>query len=208
MGTIENPINESKGCGGVMRTAPVGLVFGRDVAFLEGARFAAMTHGHPSGYLSAGSLAELISWIGEEKKLQEAIAECKKTLVLYEGYEETLEKVELAEKLANDSIRVQDAIAAIGEGWVGEEALAIAVYFAIKFADDFNGGVAAAVNHSGDSDSTGSITGAILGTALGIEAIPTSWLERLEDYNNIVDTASEMFRIFKEHPSEWLHEKD
>ena len=98
MGTIENPINNSKGCGGVMRTAPVGLVFGRDVAFLEGAKYAAMTHGYPSGYLPAGFLAEMISWIVEDIKLQEAIYESKKTLVLYDGYEETLEKVELAEK--------------------------------------------------------------------------------------------------------------
>jgi ADP-ribosylglycohydrolase len=208
MGTIENPINESKGCGGVMRTAPVGLVFGRDVAFLEGARFAAMTHGHPSGYLSAGSLAELISWILEEKELKEAIAECKKTLVLYEDYEETLKKVELADRLSSDSIQVQDAIAAIGEGWVGEEALGIAIYCALKFDDDFKGGVIAAVNHSGDSDSTGSITGAILGTLLGVKAIPTSWLESLENAEDIENIASEMFRIFKEQPSEWLHEKD
>jgi len=129
MGTIENPINNSKGCGGVMRTAPVGLVFGRDVAFLEGAKYAAMTHGHSSGYLPAGFLAELISWVAEEKKLQEAIAESKKTLVLYDDHEETLEKVELAEKLASFKDRVEDAIAAIGEGWVGEEALGIDLSF-------------------------------------------------------------------------------
>jgi ADP-ribosylglycohydrolase len=202
MGMIENPINNSKGCGGVMRTAPVGLVFGRDVAFLEGAKYAAMTHGHPSGYLPAGFLAELISWVAEEKELQEAIAESKKTLVLYDDHEETLEKVELAVKLASGKDGVEDAIAAIGEGWVGEEALGIALYCAIKFAEDFRDGVVAAVNHSGDSDSTGSISGSILGTLLGVEAIPVSWIERMENSDDIEKIASEMFRIFKEQPSD------
>ena len=34
MGTIEEPINDSKGCGGVMRSAPVGLVCPRENAFV------------------------------------------------------------------------------------------------------------------------------------------------------------------------------
>lgn len=64
-GTIENPINNSKGCGGIMRIAPVGLLFHQDPeqAFKTGAELAAMTHGHPSGYLSAGFLAGLIAFI-------------------------------------------------------------------------------------------------------------------------------------------------
>ena len=116
--------------------------------------------------------------------------------------------IHLAKELARRDVRVSDAIQEIGEGWVGEEALAIAVYCSLKFSDNFSSGVTAAVNHSGDSDSTGAITGAILGTLLGYEAIPEEWIDRLENSQEIEDISCEMYRIFKEQPSEWLHEKD
>jgi ADP-ribosylglycohydrolase len=42
-------VNNSKGCGGVMRVAPVGLAVNRDDAFELGSQTAALTHGHSSG---------------------------------------------------------------------------------------------------------------------------------------------------------------
>jgi ADP-ribosylglycohydrolase len=64
--------------------------------------------------------------------------------------------------------------------------------------------VTASVNHSGDSDSTGAITGAVLGTLLGKGAIPEGWIEKLENSQKIEALAEVMYRIFKEQPSEWL----
>ena len=52
-----------------------------------------------------------------------------------------------------------DAVESLGEGWAGDEALAISIYCVLVAGDDFTRGVRLAVNHSGDSDSTGSITG-------------------------------------------------
>lgn len=63
MGTMEKPINDSTGCGGVMRIAHGGLIFDLNNAFKYGCEFAAITHGHPSGYLTAGFLAQTISHI-------------------------------------------------------------------------------------------------------------------------------------------------
>jgi len=197
MGTIEEKINDSKGCGGVMRTAPVGLAFPPDRAFQEGAEYAAITHGHPSGYLTAGFLSGMISYIIEGKTLAEAIDLCIGQLTRYDGYSETLEKIELAQKLSVSQKPPEESIHAIGEGWVGEEALAISLYCSLKFSDNFERGILAAVNHSGDSDSTGSITGAILGTLLGVESIPNRWVENVEDSIKIQKIANDMFRIFK-----------
>ena len=53
------------------------------------------------------------------------------------------------------------------------------------------------VNHSGDSDTTGSITGAILGTLLGVESIPGHWLRDVENSDRIKEIANDMFSIFK-----------
>lgn len=202
MGSIDVPINNSKGCGGVMRVAPAGLVFSGEMAFLEGAKCAAITHGHPSGYLSAGFLAELVSHILTEKMLQESLRLSKETLVKFGGHQETLLSINLAEVLAKKDAPASDAIQEIGEGWVGEEALAISVYCSLKFSSDFRSGVVASVNHSGDSDSTGAITGVILGTLLGVGAIPDGWINRLENSQEIEGIACKMFQIFKEQPSE------
>lgn len=197
MGTIEEKINDSKGCGGVMRTAPVGLAFPSDRAFQEGVEYAAITHGHPSGYLTAGFLSGMISYIIEGKTLAEAIALCVGQLIKYDGHSETLEKIELAQKLSVSQKSIEESIQTIGEGWVGEEALAISVYCSLKFSDNWGRGSLSAVNHSGDSDSTGSITGAILGTLLGVELIPGKWVRNVEESDRIKKIANDMFSIFK-----------
>jgi len=193
MGTIEKELNNSKGCGGVMRTAPAGLAFPSDAAFRRGAEFAAITHGHPSGYLSAGFLAEMIAHIIGGKKLEEAIERSVKTLTTYDGHQETLSFVQRARTLSAGENLVEDSIAAIGEGWVGEEALAIALYCSLKFPRDWKTGTLAAINHSGDSDSTGSITGAILGTLLGVDSIPEKWVRAVENDEELKKIVEELF---------------
>jgi ADP-ribosylglycohydrolase len=197
LGTIENPINDSKGCGGVMRPAPVGLAFDGVRAFRLGAEFAAITHGHPSGYLPAGFLAQLISHLRGGESLSPAIAKSRKTLVGYKGHEETLKAVELALRLAKSQTPIDAAISRLGQGWVGEEALGISLYCSLKFSADFKAGAVAAVNHSGDSDSTGSITGAILGTLLGVAAIPAEWIRKLENSSLISEVAEDLYRVFR-----------
>lgn len=67
----------------------------------------------------------------------------------------------------------------LGQGWAADEALAISVCCALV-TRTFEEGVILAVNHDGDSDSTGSITGQLLGARDGVEAIPREWLEPLE----------------------------
>jgi ADP-ribosylglycohydrolase len=78
------------------------------------------------------------------------------------------------------------------------------VFCALK-ARDFASGVRLAVNHSGDSDSTGSIAGNLLGTALGVEAIPQIWLDRLEARQIIETIADDMQRVltFSSSPMGW-----
>ncbi len=51
--------NNSKGCGGVMRAVPAGLI-GSDRPFELGADVAHLTHDHPNGYLASGFLAAAV----------------------------------------------------------------------------------------------------------------------------------------------------
>ena len=87
----------------------------------------------------------------------------------------------------------RDAIHALGEGWVGDEALAIAVYCALKYPTNMEKALIAAVNHKGDSDSTGAITGNILGAALGIDAIPEKFIDHLELKDTILEVADDLY---------------
>ena len=100
MGTMERPINDSKGCGGVMRVAPIGLACSdAEKAFLMGCESAAITHGHPTGYLSAGFLAALISRVSSGERLMAAISESSEILRKYKDHEECQKAVDEAVEL-------------------------------------------------------------------------------------------------------------
>ena len=180
--------NNSKGCGGVMRVAPAGLLLAQRIAdqdrlareaFTLGAELAALTHGHPGGCLPAGVLAALIALLVREVPLADALGRARQVLVTHPGHEETLAAITAAERLASQGPANHDALVQLGGGWVGEEALAMSLYCALA-ARDFETAIIVAVNHSGDSDSTGAITGNLLGAALGMAPLPARWLEPLE----------------------------
>lgn len=198
MGTTTDSINDSKGCGGVMRIAPVGLAFSdTKKAFSMGCQCAAITHGHPTGYLAAGFLAAVISEIISGASLKQAIEESIRILKLENNYTETMNLVEAAILMADKSVPSPEIIQEIGAGWIAEEALGIGLYCSLVADRDFRKGVLLSVNHSGDSDSTGSITGNILGALYGIEGISDFWIENLELKGLIEETAEDLFNQFQ-----------
>jgi ADP-ribosylglycohydrolase len=180
MGTFKKPINNSKGCGAVMRAAPIGYFFDADQAFDHGCASGAITHGHPLGYLSAGALAYLMSKIFDGEELKSCVSQTIKKLALIPTAEIQVKLLKLAMELSESDQSDIQCILNLGEGWVGEEALAIAVYCSLKYPNDLQKALVASVNHDGDSDSTGSITGNILGATLGMNAIKKDWLQFLE----------------------------
>ncbi len=205
MGTMAAPINDSKGCGGVMRIAPVGLFVREDRVFDMGCEIAATTHGHPSGHLAAGCLASIISTIIAGSSLEEAISEAVRLLEAKPDHEECLEAIDLALACWRDREMEPspETVEHIGAGWVAEEALAISVYCSLAADGNFAKGVRLSVNHSGDSDSTGAITGNILGTLLGRDAIPAGWLEQLQMRNEIEEIARDLLIGFRDDDSWW-----
>ncbi len=200
--------NNSKGCGGVMRVAPVGLFVSRmphgslRQAFEMGTDLAALTHGHPTGSLSAGVLSGLIYMVVRGVSLIDALPAAKWILHECCGHEETLRAVEAAETAALSGDSRIDAIAALGQGWVADEALAVGLYCALT-AESFEDGVVLAVNHDGDSDSTGSIAGNLLGAMLGARAIASGWLDRLELRQVITEIADDLYVYRRWHLSEY-----
>lgn len=174
--------NDSKGCGAVMRMAPVGLFAwstGYQDTFFLANQLGALTHGHPTGFLSGGALAVILQQLLTGKSLPDTIGVAVEWLEMTPDSTETLAAIELALELADSDMPTRKAIKQQGEGWIAEEALGIALYCALTAAD-FREGIINAINHDGDTDSSGSICGNILGIIHGVEGIPEEWLEPLE----------------------------
>ena len=193
MGRIDQAINDSKGCGGVMRVAPIGLAFDdAEKAFQLGCEAAAITHGHPTGFLSAGYLAALIAGLAFEKPFAAALDNANRILVRNANHDECMHAIQRAMDLSQRNHPSLESLETLGAGWVAEEALAIGLYCAMVADDDFSKGVLLAVNHSGDSDSTGSITGNIIGARYGVRAISSQWVADLEMKDVIEEVANDL----------------
>ncbi len=196
----ERATNESKGCGTVMRVAPIGLVCrardeGRSPAFELGEQASVVTHGHPAAIMGGGAFALLIAHLAEGLELRRAADAMIAYLGPIPGSGFVTRALDIAMRLVGDGDEpTPEKIESLGGGWVAEEALAIAIYCALV-ARDFEHGVRLAVNHSGDSDSTGSMTGQILGTAWGAEVIPARWLDALELRDVIERMADDLLAV-------------
>jgi ADP-ribosylglycohydrolase len=161
--------------------------------FETGVVLASLTHGHPSGQLPAGVFAALIRHLLNGDMLPTALDKAVKKLKTYPDHQETLAAIKLATSLTrNKNISPSEAITQLGKGWTAEEALAISIYCSLV-AKNFQEGVLMAVNHDGDSDSTGSITGNIFGLIYGLESIPQKWLDNLELGDVISEIANDLY---------------
>jgi ADP-ribosylglycohydrolase len=202
-GAVDAPLNRSKGCGGVMRAAPVGLLGHHNTlglgVFRLGCDVAALTHGHPSGYLAAGVLAHLVASLRDGATLPEAIPAALAVLREFAGHEECLAAVQAAVDLAASGVPSAERVERLGGGWVGEEALAIGLYCALA-APALGDALPLAVTHSGDGDSTGAIAGNLLGVLLGEGAIPARWLAPLELQDEIRTVAEDLYERFGAEP--------
>jgi ADP-ribosylglycohydrolase len=206
IGTTNRRINHSKGCGGVMRVAPIGLAAMND-PFRLGCDAAAITHGHPTGFLAAGAFAEMVFHVARSVALRKAAKLALEELRRHEGHEETSRAIEAALALAATRRKpTPELVETLGAGWIAEEALAIGLYCALV-ARNFSHGVLLAINHSGDSDSTGSICGNLLGAKLGEEAIPKEWLAVLEAREIIEQIADDLARLVAEKDYEPYYER-
>lgn len=201
----KEPDNYSKGCGGIMRVAPIGL-FGATHGWTlqETARIAGnaaeLTHLHPLSTYSAAVLAVIVQQCvltgHVDKDTFKTIID-KSLDVISNLYgdsaldmEEFLNLTHTAVSLADSKMPDWEIIETeVGEGWVAEETLAIAIFSVLRHIDDFSACLVCAVNHGGDSDSTGAVAGNIIGAIVGYNAIPEKLTAPLQLHGLITDIA-------------------
>ncbi len=182
-GDLNEPINQSKGCGALMRVAPLAFIDREDL-YLVAIENSALTHGHQMSHISSAALVGLLRYISEGETLRASVSLMRQDIKrIFVGsleikvFDDLLQQAIFASEKDFDDMEI---ISRLGEGWVAEETLAIALYCSLKYSNDLKKALRVAVLHDGDSDSTGSVTGQMLGTLLGAKKLPQEEIKRLD----------------------------
>ncbi len=175
----ESGIAESKGCGSAMRVAPIGYLYQNDPEKLKSVAHATgtCTHGHRTADAACIGVAYLVKLaldgVPPDKMIPELLSF---TSGISGEFDKAILKVEECLPWGNE----ERALKYLGEGWVGEEAVALALYCFLRYPDSYEKAVIRGANTNGDSDSIACIAGSISGAYLGIDAIPDEWVKRIE----------------------------
>lgn len=195
LGSTTNRLNDRKGCGGVMRVAPIGLV--SSSPFDLACAVAALTHGHPSGFVAAGAFAVAIAAATSGASVRHCIEAARASAAADAEGAELVAAIDRALQLAASGRATPELLETLGGGWVAEEALAIALY-CVLVEPDVRLALLLAVNHSGDSDSTGSMVGQLLGAIHGVDALPQDWIAAVEGREVVERVADDLADRFIE----------
>ncbi|MFX1298800.1 MAG: ADP-ribosylglycohydrolase family protein [Promethearchaeota archaeon] len=198
-------VKESKGCGSAMRVAPIGLFFSDPHKLYKIAYNSSLiTHAHPTALAATLGAAYLVRLALNRTKIEIWPKKVKAFVENIEepGRTEFYNAIDTAVR-AVDIENTEEAIRRIGKGWVGEEAVAIALYCCMKYPapKDFKKLLILAVNHDGDSDSTACIAGGIMGALHGYEALGHEiheWTTRTRERNRMKAIIEEMISALKD----------
>ena len=163
MGTVTKPVNSDKGCSGMIRAVPVSFMGSDDILETDklAIQAAAITHGHPRGFLPAGLLVHILNRIiyDRSEPLAEIIRNCitefsglfSAAPTIIELTSATRKAIVLAENAGGDYENIKE----LGNGLSADEALATGIYCAVRHSGSFSDAVAAAVNQDGNSSAAG-----------------------------------------------------
>jgi ADP-ribosylglycohydrolase len=181
----------SKGCGSAMRVAPIGVLYQDDPDRLRQVAEASslITHRHPAAVAASIGAAYLVKLALDGVEPDSYLSKlAAATMGMCDDYDRALLRV-------GHVLGWGDEIAAmrhIGEGWVGEEALALALYCVTRYPDDYVGAVRRGANSNGDSDSVACIAGGVSAARLGLAAIPANWIDRCEKRDYIAELSARL----------------
>ncbi len=189
---------DSKGCGSAMRVATLGYLYQHDPERLKAVAIATsqITHRHPTALAAAVAAAYLVKLALDGAAPETYI---RQTLAFTDGMSDELEYALLRVGHVLGWTNEEAALEHIGQGWTGEEAVALALYCILRYPENRFGNYVACVrraaNTAGDSDSIACIAGGIMGARLGLSSVPPQWIERCENRHNLINLAWRMAQI-------------
>jgi ADP-ribosylglycohydrolase len=175
----QSGIAESKGCGSAMRAATIGYYYQNDSERLREVAHASgiCTHGHPTADAACIATAYLVKLILDGESLEGLI---DRTVEFIAGISDESERAVLGVRGCLTLADEEKALSSLGEGWVAEEAVALALYCFLRYPDDYRAAVLRGANTNGDSDTVACIAGALAGARVGSKGIPSGWVQRIE----------------------------
>ena len=173
----ESGVRHSKGCGSAMRVAPIGYLYQHHPERLKEVALASgiITHGHPAAQAASIAAAYMVKLALDGMHPNDWF---QPLLVFVDGISEEFDAAILRVGHVEGWTNHIHALHHIGQGWVGEEAVAMALYCVRQCPDNYAGAVRLGANIAGDSDSVACIAGGISAARCGLEAIPGDWRHR------------------------------
>lgn len=216
-GSFNVHINNSKGNGGLMRVSPIPLYLLRhsELSYDEictcAAKSSALTHTHPLGYIPSYAFSAIILKIFEGLSIFEAVKYAIKfTEEKFKDSHYINDFVNLLEyainAISNDKSDVEN-IHSFGNSLCAEVCLAVAVYCSLKYPDSYEKAVTASIYNDGDSDTTGAVTGNIMGAFLGINSISDTLLKNVERCDVIEEITNDIFNGINKNLDQKLIDK-
>lgn len=192
LGTPENPVFRSVLPGALTAAVAVGLAaepgkMTRQQVGRYAAEAVALTHGEPEAFLSGSFVAYAITEILQEPNAKLSDTFLKVCDIIQQQYAEkypqasvVTDGVKRAISLTKDAELSPLAAMTLLGCTTAAECVAGAVYASTIHMANFDEAMIVAVNHSGRSGCVASLTGAMMGARLGVEALPEFYLESLE----------------------------
>ena len=190
----------SKGCGSAMRAAPIGYLYQHDPTKLRQVAHATgiCTHGHPTADAACIGAAYLVKLALDGTPPQDMIPRLLDfTQGISPEFDEAIQKVPQCLDWEDE----EAALDHLGQGWIGEEAVALALYCFLRSPEDYTRTVLRGANTNGDSDSIACIAGGISGAWLGLKSIPEEWAVRIEKTEALTSLAERLARKQDAHLS-------
>ncbi|MFX0067152.1 MAG: ADP-ribosylglycohydrolase family protein [Candidatus Hermodarchaeota archaeon] len=190
----------SFGNGAAMRITPLGLFFFDSPDLYEEAkRSAIVTHAHPLGIDGAALLAKAISlMVLKDPEDKEKIAESNDFWDTIQNFVQTKEfgqKIHQMKELLSQDVLREFAASKLGTNVTSLGSVPFSIFSFLKNPYSFETCLLETVLIRGDRDTIGAMVGGLLGSYLGVEAIPMKWLKKLENRHYIEELAKKLFEL-------------
>lgn len=175
------------GCGSVMRCYPFGLFYDPDEAERLAILHSHMTHRDPIALAACAAMARGVALNLRDEPVATVIEEMIRAANTQDH--KTARMMLHALVAATDNTEPDEVLDEF-RGWAAHEAIAAAVYLFARNDNDPRVAILEGANSSGDSDSLATLAGALVGSRVGLEALPENWVrdvERSEVFLGILD---------------------
>ncbi|TXT61826.1 MAG: ADP-ribosyl-(Dinitrogen reductase) glycohydrolase [Promethearchaeota archaeon] len=193
----------SFGNGASMRITPLGLFYyDREALYDIAEKSAIVTHTHPLGIDGAALLAKLISTMvskePEKYQVKTNANEILEDLIKFSKTEIYSQKLKQIREFIKKRISRKEVEGELGSGVLAHKSVPYVIYSFLRNSSDYKESLLEIILLSRDRDTVGAMLGGVLGSFLGEEKIPHSWIDKLENKDYIVQLAGKLFNIKKE----------